>query len=88
MAKYDKKDCRNHGGQIKTPVSKYPKLVKGCEWFTGKNRHDRRTAKHFAGVRKNTKGFPIGFNKITWNQRCAELAYLERQQDASRGRSL
>ena len=85
MAKYDKRDCRNHGGQIKTKASKYPKLVAGSTWFTGKNRHERRTEKHFSGVRKNTLGVPVGFNAKTWNTRCAELAYLVRQNDASKG---
>ena len=42
MGMYGKKDCRNNGSQIKTPISKYPKLVKGSTWFTGKNRHERR----------------------------------------------
>ena len=84
MAKYHKKDCRNHGGQIETLVSKYPMLVKGMEWFTGHNRHERRAMRHFQGVRKNTKGFPIGFNKTTWDSRCAELALIARQNDASK----
>ena len=33
----------------------------------GENRHERRRAEALTG-RKNTKGFPIGFNAKTWSR--------------------
>lgn len=62
MAKYQKSDCRNHGGQIKTKASKYPKLVKGSVWFTGQNRHERRAEKAHERIvfkLRGTNGFKI-----------------------------
>ena len=31
----------------------------------GENRHDRRRAEALTG-RKNTRGFPLGYNAVTW----------------------
>ena len=62
MAKYAKGDCRNNGGQIKTKASKYPKLVKGTVWFTGQNRHERRSEKarqKFTFKLRGVSGFKI-----------------------------
>lgn len=33
----------------------------------GENRHERRRAEALAG-KKNTKGFPVGFNAKTWSR--------------------
>lgn len=35
------------------------------------NRHDRRKAEAMAG-KKNTRGFPLGYNAVTWARANAE----------------
>ena len=56
MAKYEKKDCRNHGGQIIAKASDYPKPVEGSTWFTGMNRHERRAEKSRQRIVFKAKG--------------------------------
>ena len=58
MAKYLKGDCRNHGGQIKSRSSQYPRLVKGTAWFSGKNRHERRADESLKKYTLKAKGTP------------------------------
>ena len=79
MAKYAIDDCRN-GSTLGKTVSGYPMFYKHREHGimvahsdSGRTRAEKRASKHFVG-RKNTNGFPLGFNKNTWNDFCLRNA--------------
>ena len=44
-----------------------PKMYKAVPHTRKENRHERRRAEAMVG-KKNTKGFPTGFNKLTWSK--------------------
>lgn len=44
-----------------------PKMYKAVPHARTENRHERRRAEAMVG-KKNTRGFPIGFNKLTWSK--------------------
>lgn len=44
-----------------------PKMFKAVPHNRTENRHERRRAEAMVG-KKNTRGFPIGFNKLTWSK--------------------
>ena len=63
MAKYAEDDCRNHGGPIIGKPQTFDFIIE-----TNKiGRHERRRIKALAG-RKNTRGYPSGFNAKSWGQ--------------------
>ena len=68
MAKYAKDDCRNHGGPIKSASGTFDFIVESNKV----TRHEKRMAKHFKnGLRKNTRGFILGYNKTTFDRMMA-----------------
>ena len=87
-SRFIKGDYRKHAPLTARPTTRnvlgkkegYP------EASDGKNRHDRRADRHFQGIRKNTLGVPLGFNVLTWNSRCQDVAMFQRESDASKGK--
>lgn len=66
MAKYEKDDCRN-SADLCGAVSDYPKIYLEIPVRRSRNRHQKRVQKRFF-ARKNTRGFPVGFNAKTWRR--------------------
>lgn len=88
--KYQKGDCRARGKPEGRPITmnSLGKKEGYPEPASGPNRQQRRTERHFRGIRKNTVGVPLGFSPDTWMKRCAEIALAYRDDDASHGESV
>lgn len=78
-------DYRKHGKIISKPSTMLYIKGTGYDPADGPNRNQRRTEHHFRGIRMNSRGYPIGFNAMTWQDRCDSLAAEQVSSDASKG---